>query len=174
MCGIYAAQETYCKFSGVFDVRMMLGLSLGILTVDWIWASTVSPPPSPAREERPVVPQPGVGLLEEEGQALPPAPVRLEIIGIGEEEEIVELEELVRGGVDDAVAGGEEVDEGGEDVAEAPILGPQERRVRGVAPGERGELADRLDPEVPGPIQGPLLQDASGWSDIDMFFLQNK
>ena len=116
-----------------------------------------------------MVPQPSVGLLEEEGQALPPAPVRLEIIGIGEEDEIVELEELVRGGVDDTVAGGEEVDEGGDDVAEALILGPQERRVRGVAPGERGELAERLDPEVPGPIQGPLVQDASRWSDIDMF-----
>ena len=77
----------------------------------------VSPPPSPPREERPV-PQAGIRLEEAEGQVLPPAPVRLEIIGVGEEEEIVELEELVHGGVD-------------EEVPEAPILGPQERRVRG-------------------------------------------
>ena len=66
-----------------------------------------SPPPSPVREERPrpVVRQPGVGLDEEEGQVLPPppAPVRLEIIGIGEEEEIVELGELLHGGVDDGL-----------------------------------------------------------------------
>ena len=125
-----------------------------------------TPPPSPPREERPIVPQPAIDLEEGEGQVQPPAPVRLEIIGVGEEEEIVELEELVQGGVDDEVAGGEEV-EGGEEEAEAPILGPQERRVRGVAAGERGELADRLDPEVPGPQPGPLLRDASGWSDID-------
>ena len=42
----------------------------------------MTPPPSPPREERPVVRQPAVDQ------------VRLEIIGIGEEEEIVELEEL--------------------------------------------------------------------------------
>ena len=52
----------------------------------------MSPPPSPPREERPVVPQPGVGL--EEAQEQLPIPVRLEIIGVGEEDEIVELEEL--------------------------------------------------------------------------------
>ena len=92
------------------------------------------------------------------------APVRLEIIGIGEEDEILELEELV----EDGAAGREEAERGedGEIGVDAPILGPQERRVRGVAAGERGELADRLDPEVPGPQPGPLLRDASGWADI--------
>ena len=83
------------------------------------------------------------------------SPPRLEIAGMGEEEVMVELEELVQGGIEE-----EDIVEA--DGAEAPILGPQERRVRGVAPGERGELADRLDPEVPGPILGPLPQDASG------------
>ena len=39
--------------------------------------------------------------------------------------------------------------------------------VRGVAVGERGELAARLDPDVPGPLIGPLLLDGSGWMDID-------
>ena len=48
-----------------------------------------------------------------------------------------------------------------------PLLGPQERRVRGVAAGERGELAGRLDPQVPGPLLGPLPPDGSGWADID-------
>ena len=106
----------------------------------------VSPPPSPPREERPVVPQPGIEQV---------AQVRLEIIGIGEEDEILELEELV----EDGAAGREEAErvEDGEIGVDAPILGPQERRVRGVAAGERGGLADRLDPEVPGPQPGPLV-----------------
>ena len=48
-----------------------------------------------------------------------------------------------------------------------PILVPQGRRVRGVPAGERGELADRLDPEVPGPLIGPLPLAGTGWEDID-------
>ena len=51
---------------------------------------------------------------------------------------------------------------------DAPILGPQERRMRGVAPGERVELAERLNPEVPGPAARPAQPDATGWSDIDL------
>ena len=39
--------------------------------------------------------------------------------------------------------------------------------MRGVDVGERGDLADRLDPDVPGPLIGPLLLDGSGWGDID-------
>ena len=95
------------------------------------------------------------------------SPPRLEIAGMGEEEVMVELEELVQGGIEDEDV--VEADGAEDQIAEAPILGPQERRVRGVAPGERGELADRLDPEVPGPILGPLPKDASGWSNIDTF-----
>ena len=48
----------------------------------------------------------------------PPAPLRLEIIGVGEEEEIVELEELVHGG-----DGGEEVEDVSEDAALLPRAG---------------------------------------------------
>ena len=29
------------------------------------------------------------------------------------------------------------------------------------------DLADRLDPDVPGPLLGPLNQDGNGWADID-------
>ena len=77
----------------------------------------MSPPPSPPREERPV-PQAGIRLEEAQGQVLPPALVRLEIIGVGEEEEIVELEELVHGG-----DGGEEVEDVSEDAALLPRAG---------------------------------------------------
>ena len=52
----------------------------------------------------------------------------------------------------------------GEDLGEQ--VAQEERRVRGVVGDERGELAPRVDPVIPGPM--PLLhQDASGWSDID-------
>ena len=57
----------------------------------------ISPPPSPPREEIPVVPQPRAELA-----------VRVEIIGMGEEEEIVEIHEAVaveRGGGDGEVRG---------------------------------------------------------------------
>ena len=45
----------------------------------------------------------------------------------------------------------------------APILDHQGRRLRGVSAGDRVELADRLDPEVPGPLIGPLPLDGSDW-----------
>ena len=78
-------------------------------------------------------------MAEDRAVSAPPAPVRLEIVGIGEEEMMVELEELVQ---EEGEVGEEEADvEDREVVAEAPIIGPQERRMRGVAPGERGELA---------------------------------
>ena len=48
----------------------------------------------------------------------------------------------------------------------APLLGQQERRVRGTVTGERGNLAERVDPTVPGPHPTPA-PDASGWSEID-------
>ena len=89
----------------------------------------VSPPPSPPREERPVVRQPGV-----------------EILGIGEEEEIVELEELV----------------------DPEAVADEQQQVQ-----ERGHDAGRVDlrpfinPLLPGPIQGPPPVDAEGWSQID-------
>ena len=116
----------------------------------------VSPPPSPPREKRPVVPQPGIGLAEAEGQALPLAPVRLEVIGIGEEEEILELEEIVQGGVEarreeaEVVeeAGEHEIEEGG---AEAEV---QQDRERGHGAG-RVDLTPFINPIIPDAIQGP-------------------
>jgi hypothetical protein len=50
--------------------------------------------------------------------------------------------------------------------AVVPILVPQGRRVRGVE-GEMGELADRLNPQVPGPFIGPLPLAGTSWGDID-------
>ena len=44
-----------------------------------------------------------------------------------------------------------------------PILGPQLRRVREVSEGERGKLADRLDPEVSGPFKRPLPLAGTSW-----------
>ena len=38
--------------------------------------------------------------------------------------------------------------------------------MRGVE-GERGELASRLNPEVPGPFIGPLPLAGTGWEDVD-------
>ena len=91
-------------------------------------------------------------------------PVRLQIIGIGEEE-IVELEELpedVRG------AGGGEVEEveGGEVVV--AVSGNRPQHVAGVE-GERVSLEDWFDPVVPGPHPGPIEEDAIGWNRIDAF-----
>ena len=48
----------------------------------------------------------------------------------------------------------------------APLLGQLERRVRGTVTGERGDLAERVNPTVPGPHPTPT-PDASGWSEID-------
>ena len=115
----------------------------------------LSPPPSPPRVERPVVQQPGVGLEEEVGaEVLHRAPMRLEIIGIGEEQVIVELEELVHGDMD-GDAGGEEAEEieGGE------LVGAED--------GNRIDLRPFTDAMVPGPLQGPIPEDAEGWSQID-------
>ena len=124
-----------------------------------------------------MVAQPGVGV--EEDQALLPAPVRIAVVGTGEEEQIVELEELQHGGGEEeeeagGVEGGEEVEEaavveqeGGADGArEEALLNREARRVRGVG-GEQRELADRMDPEVPGPLIGPPLLDGDGWREID-------
>ena len=107
----------------------------------------------------------------------PPSPVRLEIVGIGEEEAIVELEELVQGGEEDGVAGAdfleqedeEHVEEGlrvEEPVGGEALLHPVGRRVRG-ADAEQGDVVSRLDPVVPGPIDGNPLLDADGWREID-------
>ena len=85
--------------------------------------------------------------------------MRLEIIGIEEEEEIVELEELQGDG---GVAGGEV--EGGE----AAVPGNRPQDVAGVE-GERVSLEDWLDPVVPGPHPGPVEEDAIGWNRIDAF-----
>ena len=77
--------------------------------------------------------------------------VRLEIIGIGEEEQIVELEELVDAGREAAA----------------------EEELQQVHHQERGHGAARIDlrpfinPLIPGPIQGPPPVDAEGWSQID-------
>ena len=97
----------------------------------------------------------------------PPSPVRLEIVGIGEEDVIVELGELGHGG---NVEEEEEVDGEGREV-EVPVrdgalLHPVGRRVRG-AEAEQGDVASRLDPEVPGPTDGDPLLDADGWREID-------
>ena len=103
-----------------------------------------------------MVPQPGIGLAEAEGQALPLAPERLEVIGIGEEEEILELEEIVQGGVEarreeaEVVeeAGEHEIEEGG---AEAEV---QQDRERGHGAG-RVDLTPFIKPSIPDAIQGP-------------------
>ena len=129
-----------------------------------------------------MVPQPGARLEEAEGPVIPPAPVRLEIIGIGEEEEIVELEELQHGGAEDGFGAGERAEgvEGGEEVAEAAVRGealpqPVGRRGRGIEAEmvglaeDRVSLEDWLDPEVPGPHPGPVVEDAIGWNRIDSF-----
>ena len=36
-----------------------------------------------------------------------------------------------------------------------------------VGRGEQGDLADWLDPVVPGPTPGPVMEDADGWSKVD-------
>ena len=89
----------------------------------------------------------------------PPAPVRVEINGIGEEEEIVEIAEALEQEVGDADGGDGEAREG-------PLLNRGARIVRGVDEVQ-GEVADRLDPEVPGPLAGPVLLDGDGWRNID-------
>ena len=127
-----------------------------------------SPPPSPRREERLLEElEPRRGVEEAEGQA--PPPVRIEVIGVGEEEEILELDELQHGGGEEEEgAGGEGAEEIGPEAAvrgEA-LLQPVGRRLRG-AEAEQGDVASRLDPEIPGPRNGAPLVDADGWREID-------
>ena len=49
---------------------------------------------------------------------------------------------------------------------EDPLLNRGARIVRGVEE-EQGQLADRLNPVVPGPLGGPVLLDGDGWRMID-------
>ena len=49
---------------------------------------------------------------------------------------------------------------------EEALLIRGDRAVRGVI-GEQGDLAGRLNPDVPAPLIGPLIQDGDGWRDID-------
>ena len=58
-------------------------------------------------------------------------------------------------GEDDEPADETDDPEGGGDLG----VDRGERIVRGVDVGERGDLGDRLDPDVPGPLIGPLLLD---------------
>ena len=55
----------------------------------------------------------------------------------------------------------------GDHLAEEPLLHRGERIVRG-GDGEQVELADRLAPEVPGPLEGPVVLDGDGWRTIDL------
>ena len=41
------------------------------------------------------------------------------------------------------------------------------RRVRALEPGERGDLAERLDPDVPGPCIDPPPLEGNGFNEID-------
>ena len=113
------------------------------------------PPPSPPREERPlaVVPQPGVE------RAAPG--VRLEIIGVGEEEEILEL---VR-----RRASPSREERPAPAPVQAPAPAPRIDRLQDIVglAEERVSLEDWLDPDVPGPHPGPVGEDATGWSRID-------
>ena len=52
------------------------------------------------------------------------------------------------------------------------VEGPREgtrpnRLVRGVEPGEKGSILNRLDPEVPAASPGPVPLDDNGWNQID-------
>ena len=127
-----------------------------------------------------VVPQPGARLEEAEGRVRPPGPVRLEIIGMGEEEEIVELEERVHEGLENEELGGDELEEvedgdgvggaevnrGGQVEEDEVLLNLGDRRVRGIE-AEQVEIGNRLNPIVPGPAEGPPLLDVDGWHEID-------
>ena len=85
----------------------------------------------------------------------PPVPVRLELNGIGEEEAIVELEDLQQGDVDEDTA----VQEG---EGEAEVEGEAEAE-----DGGRVDLRPFTNALVPGPMQAPFPDDAEGWSQID-------
>ena len=86
------------------------------------------------------------------------------MIGIGEEEEILELDELQHGGGEEEEGAGgegaEEIEGGGEAAVRGEaLLQPVGRRVRG-AEEEQGDVASRLNPEIPGPVDGAPLVDA--------------
>ena len=74
-----------------------------------------------------------------------------------EEEEQEEEEQQEQEGIEDQGQGNRE---------EQRLLRVGTRRIRGVEE-EQVELADRLDPEVPGPVPGPLQADGDGWTEID-------
>ena len=50
-----------------------------------------------------------------------------------------------------------------------PAQRRQVRQVAGLHGGEQVALADRLDPVVPGPHPGPVVEDAAGRNRIDMW-----
>ena len=77
----------------------------------------------------------------------PPVPVRLEINGIGEEEAIIELEDL---------QGAEE--------AGAPAT---QRPAQTEEGHDRVSLAPFIDPQLPAALPGPPPLDADGWASID-------
>ena len=82
----------------------------------------------------------------------PPVPVRLEINGIGEEEAIIELEDLQQANAED----------------EAPAMQEGEAEVDVEAENEgRVDLRPFTNAVVPGPMQAPFPEDAEGWSQID-------
>ena len=72
-------------------------------------------------------------------------------------EEEQEEEEEEQEGIDD---------QGQDDREEQRLLRVGTRRIRGVEE-EQVELADRLDPEVPGSLPGPPQVDGDGWTEID-------
>ena len=137
-----------------------------------------APSPPPPREEPAPIPDPDPDLHQEAGeleleeggaevqqQVQERVPVRLGTVGA---EEIMELEELRHGGGEEEGAGGEGAEEIGPEAAvrgEA-LLQPVGRRLRG-AEAEQGDVASRLDPEIPGPRNGAPLVDADGWREID-------
>ena len=82
----------------------------------------------------------------------PPVPVRLELNGIGEEEAIIELEDLQQANAED----------------EAPAMQEGEAEVDVEAENEgRVDLRPFTNAVVPGPMQAPFPEDAEGWSQID-------
>ena len=127
----------------------------------------IMPPPAasqPARTSgRPTRPVLRYDAASQPARAIspPPAPVRLEVNGVGEEDAIVELGELQQRG--------EEVLDPAPDVQIEPIADPirEEEVAADVDGGNRIDLRPFTDASVPGPLQGPIVEDAEGWSQID-------
>ena len=125
------------------------------------------PPPAasqPARTSgRPTRPVLRYDAASQPARAIspPPAPVRLEVNGVGEEDAIVELGELQQRG--------EEVLDPAPDVQIEPVADPvrEEEVAADVDGGNRIDLRPFTDASVPGPLQGPIVEDAEGWSQID-------